>query len=427
MNLNERDKKSIWHPFTHQKDGLANITIVKGEGIYLIDDKGRKYMDAISSWWVNIHGHNNSYINQRIIEQLSKVEHLLFSGFTHEPAILLAEGLLKKLPEDQHKVFYSDNGSTAVEVALKMVIQYWQNRNKVKSTFIALEGAYHGDTFGGMSVGARNVFNNAFEKLLFDVKHIPFPTEENIEAWLELIGRMAQTDQVAGFIFEPLVQGAAGMRMYSAHLLDKLVTRCKELNIFCIADEVMTGFGRTGNFFASDQLENKPDLFCLSKGITAGYLPLGVTTCAKAIYDAFVQDDKTKTFYHGHSYTANPLACTAALAGLELLNKKETQENIERINKQHLQFKNKIKEHAKLRDVRVSGTIIAFELKTSEDTHYLNNASEIISEFFLNKSMIIRPLGNVFYILPPYVIQEEELNMIYLAVEEFLNSKKSSV
>ncbi|MBL7912870.1 MAG: adenosylmethionine--8-amino-7-oxononanoate transaminase [Bacteroidia bacterium] len=420
MSISEKDKQFVWHPFTHQLNAKPAINVVKGEGVYFFDDKGNKYIDAISSWWVNLHGHCNPYISKKVSEQLLNLEHSIFSDFTHAPAVTLAERLLGHLPKNQSKIFYSDNGSTAVEVALKMTLQYWHNQKINKTLFIAFENAYHGDTFGGMSVGARNVFNNAFENSLFNVAHIPLPTQENINDLKNTIQLWSEQHEIAGFIFEPLVQGASGMLMYDAELLDELLATCKENNIVTIADEVMTGFGRTGKFFANDHLNNKADIICLSKGLTGGYMPLGVTSCAQFIYDAFLSADRTKTFFHGHSYTANPTACSAALASVDLLEKTETWQQIKMIEEQHLQFKKKMETNSKLKDVRVLGTIIAFELKTEENTHYLNNASQMISDFFLQKGILLRPLGNIFYILPPYIITKEELKYIYAAIEEFL-------
>jgi len=452
----QKDKQFIWHPFTHQLSAKAPINIVRGEGVYLIDENGNKYLDAISSWWVNLHGHCHPYISKKVSEQLFQLEHSIFSDFTHPLAVELAERLLQHLPKNQEKIFYSDNGSTAVEVALKMTLQYWNNRDLSKTTFIAFQNAYHGDTFGGMSVGGRNVFNNAFEKLLFDVKHIPLPAKENFEEVKTMLLELLRKENIAGFVFEPLVQGAAGMQMYEAELLDELILICKQQNVVCIADEVMTGFGRTGKFFASDFLDNKPDIICLSKGLTGGYLPLGVTSCAQFIYKAFLSEDKTKTFFHGHSYTANPTSCRAALASLDLMENEETWRQIKMIEESHLDFAKKIEGlsgRAKSRPsnetlldcarsdsegepgrprrpegsqsvrpvkVRTFGTIIAFELQTAEQTHYLNNASEEITNFFLQKGIILRPLGNVFYLIPPYVITRVELERIYEVITEFL-------
>jgi adenosylmethionine---8-amino-7-oxononanoate aminotransferase len=415
-----KDKDLVWHPFTHLKFAGEHICIEKAEGAYYFDEKGNRYIDAISSWWVNLHGHSHPYINKKIAEQLQRFEHSIFSGFTHKPAVELAERLLKHLSGNQSKIFYSDNGSTAVEVALKMTLQFWDNKGESKPLFIAFENAYHGDTFGGMSVGERNVFNNAFNSLLFDVVHVPLPNANNIDELIPQLQSLFTNHSVAGFIFEPLVQGAAGMLMYEAKYLDQLIGLCRENKVITIADEVMTGFGRTGKFFASEYLQNKPDIICLSKGITGGYMPLGVTSCAQFIYDAFVSDNKEKTFYHGHSYTGNPTACAAALASLDLMEEKETWFNIERISKKHSEFLTKLKDHEGIKDIRQTGTILAIELNTEEHTHYLNNAAEKISDFFLKQGILLRPLGNVFYILPPYCISDTDLDLIYSKIETFL-------
>lgn len=417
-----KDQQYVWHPFTHLKYADSPVQIVKGEGAYFYDKDGNKLLDGISSWWVNLHGHCHPYISQKVSEQLRTLEHAIFSAFTHEPAVNLAERLINHLPENQAKIFYSDNGSTAVEVGLKMVLQYWHNQGLIKKKFIAFENAYHGDTFGGMSVGARNVFNNAFENLLFDVIHIPLPDEENIEQIKSTLQLWFDNhDDIAGFIFEPLIQGAAGMLMYEAKYLDELIAICKSNNIVCIADEVMTGFGRTGKFFASDYLVNKPDIICLSKGLTGGYMPLGVTSCAQFLYDAYVSDDKTKTFFHGHSYTANPTACSAALASMDLMEKEETWQQINMISGSHIRFVQENKNHFKLADIRSLGTVLALEIKTAEHTHYLNKASESIATYFLKNEIIIRPLGNVLYLIPPYCITENELDKVYDVMKVFLS------
>lgn len=417
-----KDKQFVWHPFTHLKHAKNPIQIVKGKGAYFYDSNDNKLLDAISSWWVNLHGHCNSYISQKINEQLQTLEHSIFSAFTHEPAVLLAERLLSHLPNNQSKIFYSDNGSTSVEVALKMVLQYWHNQEIPKRKFIAFENAYHGDTFGGMSVGARNVFNNAFENLLFDVIQIPIPNSENIEEIENVLEHwLTNHKDIAGFIFEPLVQGAAGMQMYDAKLLDRLIKICHNYNIVCIADEVMTGFGRTGKFFASDYLENKPDIFCLSKGLTGGYLPFGVTSCAQFLYDACVSDDKTKTFFHGHSYTANPTACAAALASLDLLEEEETWQQIKMISDYHTEFIKITASHRAIKNIRQTGTILAIELNTNEHTHYLNNASEIIADYFLKNGIVVRPLGNILYFIPPYCVTNADLTHLQAITSQFLD------
>jgi adenosylmethionine-8-amino-7-oxononanoate aminotransferase len=421
-DIQQKDKQFVWHPFTHLKYADVPVQIVKGEGAYFYDADGNKLLDGISSWWVNLHGHCHPYISQKVSEQLQTLEHTIFSAFTHEPAVKLAERLIGHLPENQAKIFYSDNGSTAVEVGLKMVLQYWHNQGISKKKFIAFENAYHGDTFGGMSVGARNVFNNAFENLLFDVIHIPLPDANNIEQIKGVLqGWFNNHNDIAGFIFEPLVQGAAGMQMYEAKHLDELIALCKENKVLCIADEVMTGFGRTGEFFASNYLTNKPDIICLSKGLTGGYMPLGVTSCAQFIYNSCVSDDKTKTFFHGHSYTANPTACSAALASLDLMEKEETWNQIQLISQLNQDFVINLKNHPKLKDVRSKGTILALEINTEEHTHYLNNSSESIASYFLKKGIIVRPLGNILYLILPYCITEKELNQVFVAMECFLD------
>lgn len=422
MTIQERDKNVVWHPFTQMKTAPIPIAVVKAEGAYFFDEQGKKYIDGIASWWVNIHGHCHPYLTKKISEQLQTLEHSLFSGFTHEPAVQLAELLLKRLPDNQSKIFYSDNGSTAVEVALKMAFQYWSNQSVSKTKVIAFENGYHGDTFGGMSVGARNAFNQPFSKLLFDVIHIPVPAKGKEQYSLDALTKALQHNDIASFIFEPLVQGAGGMVMYSPAILDELIKKCRAKNVITIADEVMTGFGRTGKFFASDYLTEKPDIICMSKGITGGVMPLGATSCAQFIYDAFLSDDKMKTFFHGHSYTANPTACAAALASLDLFEQPEAIKNIKRIEQQHNAFMEKTKSHPALIEVRQTGTILAFEIKTNEHTHYLNSLADYISEFFISRGIILRPLGNIVYVLPPYCISNEDLLYIYITIQEFLNS-----
>ncbi len=421
MDILKKDKSFVWHPFTHQLDMIDPIVISKGEGVFLIDEMGEKYIDAISSWWVNLHGHCNSYISGRLGEQLFKLEHCLFSDFTHGPAATLAENLIDILPANQAKIFYSDNGSTAVEVAIKMVLQYWHNQNIEKKTLIAIEGSYHGDTFGGMSVGARNVFNNAFESHLFEVKFIPFPTSDNRDIVVEKFEEIARVGDVAGFIFEPLVQGAAGMRMYSAEILDRLIEISNQYSICTIADEVMTGFGRTGKYFSCEYMNNLPDLVCMSKGLTGGYLPLGATSCASFVYEKFLDQDRAKTFFHGHSYTANPLACVAAIASLELLKSEECQNSIRSITETNHQFKEQLSDRNSILDVRTLGTILAIELKTEESTDYLNSISNYISSWFLRKRIVLRPLGNVFYLIPPYVVTPSQMEYLQNCIVDFLD------
>jgi adenosylmethionine-8-amino-7-oxononanoate aminotransferase len=417
--LAARDLSVIWHPYTQMQTAQPPIPIVRGQGAYLFDENGKKYIDAISSWWVNIHGHSHPYIAEKVAEQLRTLEHVIFAGFTHPSAVELAERLLELLPGNQEKIFYSDNGSTAVEVALKMCFQYWNNKGEERKKIIAFKNSYHGDTFGAMAVSARSAFTAPFEKLLFDVEYIDLPDSDNIEALNSQICNLKS--EAAAFIYEPLIQGSGGMLMYKAEHLDLLLDICSENNIFTIADEVMTGFGRTGKYFASDHLKNRPDIMCFSKGLTGGTMALGITSCTSEIYNAFLSEDRLKTLFHGHSFTANPVACSAALASLDLLLKEETLSNLHRITSQHEAFRNRIKDHPKLRDVRQTGTILALELDVNGNTSYFSNLRDDLYNFFVGEGVILRPLGNIIYILPPYCITNDDLKYIYSKIEAALD------
>ena len=436
-SLAERDAKVVWHPFTQHQTAPFSIPIVRGEGAYLYDDSGKKYIDAISSWWVNLHGHSHPYIAQKVAEQFAKLEQVIFAGFTHEPAVRLAERLLEILPQNQSKIFYSDNGSTAVEVALKMAIQYFHNQGFTKKTkVIALENGYHGDTFGTMAVGAKSAFNAPFEGFLYETIYLPVPTEGQEEHSLATMRNLMQNaHEIACFIFEPLIQGAGGMVMYEPEMLEQLISLAKENGVLTIADEIMTGFGRTGKMFATDFIETKPDILCLSKGLTGGAMALGVTSCTQEIYDAFLSEDRKKTLFHSHSFTANPLACTAGLASLDLLLTDETDNKILKINQLHNEFSGRMRyapttiigrgvSHTSTssnhHNIRIKGTILAIEIQTTEGTSYFNNIRDIAYQFFIEKGILIRPLGNVIYLLPPYCISEEDLEYIYGYIEEFL-------
>lgn len=419
MNLQERDRAVNWHPYTQMKTAEDAIPIVKGSGIYLYDEDGKKYIDAVASWWVTLHGHANPYIAQRVSEQLNTLEQVIFAGFTHEPAIQLSENLLKLLPENQEKVFYSDNGSTAVEVALKMCIQFWHNQGKEKTKILAFKEAYHGDTFGAMSVSGRSVWTIPFGEMLFEVIFIDPPTSENIEDLKSIIKNHAE--EIACFIYEPLIQGAAGMLMHKAEDLSEVMKFCRENGILMIQDEVFTGFGRTGKLFAANYLSEKPDIMCFSKGLTGGTMPMGITTSSQQIFDAFLSDDKYKTLFHGHSFTANPLACTAALASMELLLKEETLEKINLISQKHFNFSQVLKNHPKVENVRQTGTIIAWEIKNDEKTSYFNEIGKVLYHEFLKRGIIMRPLGNVMYLVPPYCITPEELDFVYRNILEVLD------
>ncbi len=419
--IQQGDKDLIWHPYTQMHTASLPIPIVSGKGSYLYDEDGNEYLDAVSSWWTNIHGHAHPHIAAKIYEQALKLEHVIFAGFTHEPAVKLAEKLLQRIPYHS-KVFYSDNGSTAVEVGIKMALQYWRNKEEERTKIVAFRDAYHGDTFGAMGVSARGVFTAPFHPLLFDVEFIDTPVKGREEKTIEQLRSLVTNSFVAAFIFEPLVLGSSGMLMYSEKVLDELISICKSKSIITIADEVMTGFGRTGKFLATDYCEHKPDIICLSKGITGGFLPFAATTCTGEIFEAFLSEEKTRMFFHGHSYAANPIGCAAGIASLELFETENTFERIAQIGKCHSEFAAGVGIHSKVVEVRHRGTIIAIEIKTEEQSGYLNNIRDKAYCFFLEQKIILRPLGNVIYILPPYCISEDDLKKVYEAIHRFLDS-----
>lgn len=409
----------IWHPYTPMKAWPEATAIVRGEGAYLVDEDGNRYLDAISSWWVTLHGHAHPYIAQKVSEQMNVLEHCIFAGFTHEPAVRLAERLLEILPGDMSKIFYSDNGSTAVEVAIKMALQYWNNKGIKKQKLIALENAYHGDTFGAMAVSGRSIFTAAFANLLFDVTFIPFPYKGKEQESIAALEALLKKGDVAAFIAEPLVQGSAGMQMYAAEVLERYFGLCRQHDALIIADEVMTGFGRTGALFACDHITVAPDIICLSKGLTGGAVPLGVTAATARIFEAFYDDDKTKMLYHGHSFTANPTVCAAALASMDLLMTDSGAGNRLRIAKAHESFAAAFRTHPMITEVRQTGTILAMELRT-DMVSYHSSLRDLIYRYFMDKKIVMRPLGNIIYILPPYCITNEELAYIYKCIESLL-------
>ena len=421
-SLSERDAELIWHPYTQHLDQDLSIPIKRGEGALLFDETGNEFIDAISSWWVNLHGHAHPYIAEKIYKQALTLEHVIFANFTHEPAVELAERLISILPGELTKIFYSDNGSTAVEVALKMAIQFWRNKNRPeKNKILAFEHAYHGDTFGAMSVSGRGLFTEAFGEKLFETIFIETPDSTNLEKIKSLI--RSHDGQIAAFIYEPLLQAAGGMRMYEAKYMNELLSFIHAQEILCIADEVLTGFGRTGSLFASEALNHPAEMICLSKGLTGGTMALGVTACSQRMFDAFLSEDHTKTFFHGHSYTANPLACTAGLASLDLLEKKSCLDQIKSIRTQHEKF---VREELSVagnnwcRNTRILGTILAFEFNTDKN-EYQNRSGKYIMKQALSRGIYLRPLGNTVYIMPPYCITPEQLGKIY----SFILSLKS--
>ncbi|WP_025125106.1 adenosylmethionine--8-amino-7-oxononanoate transaminase [Myroides odoratimimus] len=417
-NLIERDYTVNWHPYTQMKTAQNIIPIVRGEGSYLYDANDKRYIDAVSSWWVTLHGHSHPYIAQKLTEQLTTLEQVIFAGFTHQPAIELSERLLALLPSNQTKAFYTDNGSTAIEVALKMAIQANYNKGGKKNKIIAFNKGYHGDTFGAMSVSGRGIWTDPFGDMLFEVLFIEVPTAENLESIKKTIDTHAE--ETICFIYEPLVQGAGGMLMYKAEHLSALMSYCKEMDILLIQDEIFVGFGRTGELFAANHLSESPDIMCFSKGLTGGTLPLGITTCTEDLYQAFYTDDKTKALFHGHSFTASPLACTAALASMDLLLSKDTQGHIKRIAEQHKGFIRQLEHHPKVQNARQCGTIFAMEWKTTTHTSYFSDMHDILYPFFLERGVLMRPLGNIIYLVPPYCTTDEDLEYIYNCILEAL-------
>lgn len=420
MNLSERDLQYNWHPYTQHKTAQPHIAITKGEGALLWDENGKEYIDAIASWWVNPYGHSNKFIADAIYKQLTTLEHVLFGGFTHEPAVQVAEKLMRLLPSNQQKLFYSDNGSTAVEIAIKVALQYFYNKGERRTKIIAFENAFHGDTFAAMAASGISFFTEAFKGSLLEVVRIPVPTSGNETASYEALEQLLNTNDFAGFIFEPLAQGAAGMVMYEAAELDKLMALCKKHQVFTIADEVMTGFGKTGKNFACDYLTQQPDMMCLSKALTGGTIPMAITTFTQQLFDGFYDDDVNKALFHGHTFTANPTGCAAALASMELLESDEMRNNIQRIHQKHLAFQQKIKNHSRVVTTRVLGVIFALEIKTDGAESYYGAFRNKLYNFFIGKGIVLRPVGNIVYILPPYVISDAQLEKIYQTLEEAL-------
>ncbi|WP_396170276.1 adenosylmethionine--8-amino-7-oxononanoate transaminase [Flavobacterium sp.] len=420
MNLSQRDKIHNWHPYTQHKTAANFPAIVKGKDALLWDENGKEYIDAIASWWVNPYGHSNKFIADAIYKQLTSLEHVLFGGFTHEPAVVLSEKLMEILPSNQKKIFYSDNGSTAVEVAIKVALQFNYNKGITKTKIIAFEDAFHGDTFGAMAASGISFYTQAFQGSLLEVVRVPIPTAGNEEKALQVLQDLLATNEYAAFIFEPLVLGAAGMVMYSPEVLDKMIALCKDHSVFTIADEVMTGFGKTGKTFATDYLINNPDMMCLSKALTGGTIPMAITTFTQEIYDGFYDDDVNKALFHGHTFTANPTGCAAALASLELLQTPEMQANLKRVNQSHLEFENKIKSHPKVKTTRVLGVIFALEIKTSSEESYYGTLRNKLYNFFIENGVILRPVGNIVYVLPPYITPNNQLQKVYQTIENAL-------
>ena len=420
MNWQEEDSNYVWHPFTQVKTEQQPLLITHAIDATLIATDGKTYLDCNSSWWVNVHGHGNEHISDALQDQFHQIDHVIFAGVTHKKAIELARRVSEKLGNHLNKVFFSDNGSTAIEVALKMSIQYWHNLGEKRKRILALEGAYHGDTFGAMSVGERDCFNVPFEPYFFNVDYLPFPSIENENEILLNAEKLLLTNEFSCLILEPLVQGSAGMRMYSIEFLNKITTLAKKHHVIVIFDEVMTAWGRTGKLFAFEHSNVAPDIICLSKGLTGGVLPLGLTVATEKIFNAFLSDEKTKAFLHGHSFTGNPLACAAACASLDLFENEKTWTQINSISKRNSIFGEEIKNHPAIKSVRTSGTILAIELK-DDNSGYFSDKKELAYHYFLEHGLLLRPLGNVIFINPPYCLTEREHEKILKTITNFLN------
>ena len=415
------DKPAVWHPFTQHGLGIPEIKVSRAEGSYLYTDDGRAILDAISSWWVNLHGHGHPHIARAIAEQAGHLDQVIFAGFTHEPAERLAAKLLTLAPRGLEHVFFSDSGSTAVEVALKMAVGCWHNRGHPRSGVIALEHAYHGDMFGAMAVGQRGLFNAAYEEMLFEVSYLPFPARGDEQQTIDALERLLKTQPNAfvALIVEPLVLGAGGMKMYDPEVLTQMAALCRRHDVFLIADEVMTGFGRTGTMFACEQAGVAPDLMCLSKGLTGGFLPMGATLASRAIYDAFYSADRSKTFFHSTSYTGNAIACAAAAASLEIWEREPVKAHIEAIAKHHTYALERFRARPEVKDARSCGTIAAIELEVP-DGGYFAELGPRLNRFYLERDVLLRSLGNVVYVLPPYCTTRGELDRIYDVIDDSL-------
>ena len=398
MSLTARDRAVVWHPYTQMQTAPAPLPITRAEGVWLYTEDGRRILDGISSWWINIHGHSHPKLNAALAAQARELEHVVFAGCTHRPAVELAERLIEILPKGLARVFYSDNGSTAVEVALKLAVQYWRNLGQSsRTTFITLHNAYHGDTVGAMSASEDSVFTRAFSTMMFPV--------ERVRGLDDMEQRLRDApDSVAAVLIEPMLQGAGGMVLWPAEFVAGVRRLCDKYKTLLIADEVLTGFGRTGKMFACEHAGITPDIICLSKGLTAGYLPLGVTATTGDVYEAFLSDDRAKTFFHGHSYTANPLACAVAIASLDLFREEPILERVSRLEQRLRAGFEPLRARG---DVRVIGGVAAVEL-ISDKPGYLDGIGARLAAAFLERGLLLRPLGNVVYLMPPFCITESE-------------------
>jgi adenosylmethionine---8-amino-7-oxononanoate aminotransferase len=406
----------VWRPFTQHGLQPGAVKIARAQGSWLVAEDGARFLDAISSWWVITHGHCRPEIMQAIRDQSEKLDQIIFAGFTHEPAERLARRLVEITPTGLDYVFYSDSGSTSVEVALKMALGFWRNRGEPRSRILALEHGYHGDTVGTMSAGARSAFNASYEPLLFDVTRIPFPTQGREQDSLDALEAACKA-KAAALVVEPLILGAGGMLIYSAQTLREMREICRRHDVLFIADEVMTGFGRTGTLFACEQAGVVPDIACYSKGITGGALPLAVTLCKSEIFDAHYSTHRSRAFFHSSSFNANPIACAAALANLEIWEKDETRRRVAQLCALQEQRIAQLRGDDRFSNVRRLGTITALDLRCREEG-YLATIGLDLMRFFNDRGLLLRPLGPTIYVLPPYCTTGEELDLVYAAIGE---------
>lgn len=451
-DLAARDAAHLWHPYTQMLTRPSPIPIVRGDGIYLYTDDGRRLLDGTSSWWVNIHGHAHPVLNAALAAQARELEHVIFANCTHRPGVELAERLVGVLPQGLTRIFYSDNGSTAVEVAMKMASQYWSNQGQSRRTFLTLHHAYHGDTVGAMSASELSVFTQPFSPMLFDVvrAHAPYcyrcpmgleratcridclgadvcPVALTPEPWASTLGAQLERlgSDVAAVLVEPMLQGAGGMIVWPAEFLAGVRRLCDQYGVLMIADEVLTGFGRTGRLFACEHANVTPDIICLSKAVTGGYMPLGVTAATERIYEAFLSEDRTRTFFHGHSFTGNPLACALAIASLDLVRDTRAVEKVGQLEGWLRRGLEPLTSHPSVGDVRVLGGVGIVELVSDKATKaaggYLDDVGPRLTKAFLDRGVLLRPLGNIVYAMPPYVITEDETAWLTTQIREVID------
>lgn len=413
------NNSSVWHPLTQHQTAADPISIQASQGLYLVDEEGNKYIDAIASWYTCIYGHNHPHLVAAIQKQVKHLDFTMLTGLTHTPAKQLADQLVKIVPGNLKKVFFNDNGSTAIEAAIKMALQFHYNKGEKRDTLIAFEDGFHGDTFGAMSASGLAVYKGPFSDFTLKVLRLPTPKEENLQEVLSLLKTYFSEHACAAFVYEPLVQGAAGMKFHNAEGLDGILKLCQSQKVICIADEIMTGFGKTGKNFASEYVPTPPNIMCLSKALTGGMFPMSVTITSEEVYEAFLDEKVSKAFMHAHTYSGHPLGCAVALAGIELLLSDTIQNQILSISKTHNEFVEELQGHPKIKDIRSLGVILAIDLKTEMDRY--GKLRNQLYRFFLKKGVLLRPLGNTIYIIPPFIISKKELEIIYQSMRSCLD------